>query len=276
MDEHTLFGIMSTTKAMTTAGIALLVEDGVLPWDDPVTKWVPEFAMPDHYVTRELTVLDLVTHRAGLADTDLLQLRWDLDDEGIFRRVRDLEPAYSFRAGYVSPNIMFGLAGHVIERASGMTWAAFLHRRPQEPLGVTRTFCSWRAVAERGGANVSAPHEMVADTVTVITEDPADAIPAAGAVWSTAADMARWMRFLLDSARVGEERLLCGRKSACSPGRAGPRTVRAGSFRTIAGRSSPFIRGVSTAGSRLWGSCPTSGSASSCWRIWITPSSDMH
>lgn len=208
VDEHTLFGIMSTTKAMTAAGIALLVQEGVMAWDDPVTKWVPEFQMPDPYVTRELTILDLLTHRAGLGNADLLWLRWDLDAQEIFRRVRDLEPAYSFRAGYVYQNIMFGLAGHVIERASGRSWATFMRERLWEPIGMTRTFASWRAVTERGGTNVSAPHEVIADTVAVITEDPVDAIPSAGAVWSTAADMARWVRLLLDSARVGDTRLL--------------------------------------------------------------------
>lgn len=211
VDEHTLFGIMSTTKAMTSTGIALLVEDDVLRWSDPVTKWVPEFEMPDPYVTRELHLLDLLTHRAGLGNADLLWLRWDLDDEEILRRVRDLAPAYSFRDGYIYQNIMFGLAGHVTERASGMSWAAFMRERLWAPLGMTRTFASWRDVDASGDPNVSAPHEIIGDTIAVITEDPVDAIPSAGAVWSTAYDMARWVRFLLDSSRVGDGRLLSER-----------------------------------------------------------------
>lgn len=210
VDAHTLFGIMSTTKAMTAAGIALLVEAGDMTWDDHVTRWVPEFQMPDPYVTRELSVLDLLTHRAGLGNADLLWVRWDLDPDEIYRRVRHLTPAYSFRAGYVYQNIMFGLAGRVIERASGLPWAAFMRERLWAPIGMTRTFGSWRAVTERGGTNVSAPHALIADTIAVLTEDPADAIASAGAVWSTATDMARWVRFLLDSARVGDTRLLSG------------------------------------------------------------------
>lgn len=211
VDEHTRFGIMSTTKAMTAMGIALLVEDSVLRWEDPVTRWAPEFEMPDPYVTRELTVLDLLTHRAGLGNADLLWLRWDLEDEEIFRRIRTLEPAYSLRAGYVYQNIMFGLAGHVIERASGKTYAQFLRERLWEPLGMTRTVASWHEVATSGDANVSVPHELFGDRVQVITEDPVDAIPAAGAVWSTAHDMAQWVRFLLDSTRVNGQRWLSER-----------------------------------------------------------------
>lgn len=208
VDEHTLFGIMSTTKAMTSADVALLVEGGALHWEDPVTKWVPEFEMPDPYVTRELMVIDLLTHRAGLGNADLLWLRGDLDEQEIFRRLRLLDPAYSFRAGYTYQNIMVGLAGQVIARAADTSWAAFTRRRLWQPLGMTRTFGSWHDVVNTGDRNVSAPHEIIADTIAVISEDAVDVIPSAGAVWSTAEDMARWVRFLLDSSRVDGKRLL--------------------------------------------------------------------
>jgi len=208
VDQDTRFGIMSTTKAMTSMGIALLVEDGTLHWDDPVTKWVPEFEMPDPYVTHELTVLDLLSHRAGLGNADLLWVRWDMDAKEIFRRVRYLRPAYSLRSGYVYQNIMVGLAGHVIERASGKTFAQFMRERLWGPLGMTRTMATWHDVAASGDANLSTPHHFIGEEVHVINENPVDAIPAAGAVWSTAHDMAQWVRFLLDSTRVNGRRML--------------------------------------------------------------------
>ena len=208
VDEHTLFGIMSTTKAMTSAAIAMLVDDGVVRWDDPVTKWIPEFEMPDPYVTRELTVVDLLTHRAGLGNADLLWVRGDLDEAEIFRRVRYLEPGYSFRAGYTYQNVMYGLAGAVIAKASGMSYGEFLKHRLFEPLGMSRSFVSLSDVRASGDANVSSAHYEVGDTIRVISETPVDVLASAGAVWSTAADMARWVRFLLDSARVNGERLI--------------------------------------------------------------------
>lgn len=202
VDEHTLFGIMSTTKAMTAAALAMLVDDGVLTWDDPVTRWIPEFQMPDPYVTRELTIRDLLTHRAGLGNADLLWVRGDLDRDEIFHRVRDLEPAYSFRAGYTYQNIMYGVAGAVIERASGTPFGAFLSERLWKPLGMERTRASFASVHASADENVSRAHYEIQDTIRVIDDELVDAIPSAGAVWSTAADMTRWMRFLLDSARV--------------------------------------------------------------------------
>ncbi len=208
VDENTLFGIMSTTKAMTSAAIAMLVDDGVVRWDDPVTKWIPEFEMPEPYVTRELTVLDLLTHRAGLGNADLLWARGDLDAAEIFRRVRYLDPAYSFRAGYTYQNVMYGLAGELIARASGIRYGEFLKHRLLDPLGMNRTFTSLASVRESGDNNVSSSHFEIRDTITVIEEEGVDVLASAGAVWSSASDMARWMQFLLDSARVGGQDLI--------------------------------------------------------------------
>jgi CubicO group peptidase (beta-lactamase class C family) len=208
VDEHTLFGIMSTTKAMTSAAIAMLVDDGLVRWNDPVTKWIPEFEMPEPYVTGELTVLDLLTHRAGLGNADLLWMRGDLDDGEIFRRVRYLDPTYSFRAGYTYQNIMYGLAGELIARASGMPYGEFLKDRLLDPLGMSRTLTSLAAVRESADDNVSSSHFEIRDTIRVIEEEAVDVLASAGAVWSNASDMARWMQFLLDSARVGGQGLI--------------------------------------------------------------------
>lgn len=208
VDPATLFGIMSTTKAMTAFAVALLVDEGRLDWDDPVSRWVPEFAMPDPYVTADLRVRDLLTHSAGLGGADLLWTRGDLAAAEIFRRLRGLEPAYPLRGGFAYQNVMYGLAGEVIARASGMSWAEFLRRRLFNPLGMTRTYATLGLMRQAADPNVSAPHYRIRDTVRVIGEDSVDPIPAAGAVWSTAEDMALWARFLLDSARVGGRRLL--------------------------------------------------------------------
>lgn len=208
VDEHTLFGIMSTTKAMTAAAIAMLVDEGKVRWDDPVSKWIPELQFPDPFLAREVTVRDLLTHNTGLGNADLLWARGDLALPEILRRVRHLRPAYSLRASFVYQNVMYGAAGEVIARASGMSYADFLQARLFRPLGMTRTYATFGAAAAARDANMSRAHYRIRDTVRVIAEDTVDAVPAAGSVWSTASDMARWARFLLDSARVGGKRLI--------------------------------------------------------------------
>ena len=214
VDEHTLFGIMSTTKAMTTAALAMLVDDGKVAWNDPVSKWLPEVQFPDPYLGRELTVRDLLTHNTGLGSADMLWTRGDLELPEILRRIRYMQPAYSLRSGFQYHNVMYGAAGEVIARASGMTWDDFVRTRIFVPVGMSRTFPTYRATAATRDANISSAHYRVRDTVRVIAEDLVDAVPAAGSVWSTASDMARWARFLLDSARVDGKRLISARNFA--------------------------------------------------------------
>lgn len=208
VDEHTLFGMMSTTKAVTALALALLVDEGKLGWADPVRRWVPEFEMPDPYATRDLRVLDLLTHNAGLGNADLLWARGDLEAAEIFRRVRLVPSAYPLRGGFVYQNIMYGLAGEIVARASGMSYGEFLRRRIFNPLGMSESYASHAAMAASGSSNVSAPHFRIRDTVRTIEDETVDVLPAAGAIWSSATDMATWLRFLLDSGSVAGRRIV--------------------------------------------------------------------
>ena len=211
VDDQTLFGIMSTTKAFTAMAIAMLVDEHKLAWNDPVTKWLPQLEFPDVLQSRELTVKDLLTHNTGLGNADLLWTRGDLSRDEILRRVRFLTPAYSMRNGFVYQNVMYAAAGEVVARASGMSWEDFIRTRIFQPLGMTRSYPTLGLMRAAHDANVSSPHFKIRDTVRVIDDEPADPIESAGAIWSTASDMAKWMRFLLDSGRVSGTRLVSER-----------------------------------------------------------------
>ncbi|HLM02680.1 MAG TPA: serine hydrolase domain-containing protein, partial [Pyrinomonadaceae bacterium] len=140
VDENTQFAIASNSKAFTTASLAILVDEGKLKWDDKVSQYLPEFQMSDPYVTRELTVRDLVTHRSGL-DTfsgDLLWYETTYSADEILRRVRFLKPVSSFRSRYGYQNLMFTAAGRIVEKISGKSWSDFVRERILTPLGMTR------------------------------------------------------------------------------------------------------------------------------------------
>ena len=66
VDENTLFGVASNSKAMTAGALGILVDEGKIKWDDKVTDYIPEFKMYDPYVTDAFTIRDLLTHRSGL------------------------------------------------------------------------------------------------------------------------------------------------------------------------------------------------------------------
>lgn len=208
VDARTLFGMMSTTKAMTALAVAMLVDSGKVAWDDPVTKHLPWFQLSDPYVTRELTVRDLLRHNSGLGNADLLWVRGDLSTRTILERVRGLKLAYSMRSGFVYQNVMYQVAGEVIAAASGMPWEQFVKSRIMDPIGMTRSQPTLLAMRGMHDANVSAAHFEIDGVVRAIEESPVDPVPAAGAAWSSAEDAGKWVRFLLDSGRVGGKRLV--------------------------------------------------------------------
>src|SRR6478735_226583 len=109
VDENTLFQIASNTKAFTAAALAILVDEKKLNWDDKVSKYLTDFQLYDPWVTNELTIRDLLSHRVGLAtfSGDLLWYQTTYPTDEILRRVRYLKPVRGFRAGYGYQNLMF-------------------------------------------------------------------------------------------------------------------------------------------------------------------------
>ena len=203
VDAHTRFGIASNTKAFTATALALLVEEGKLEWDAPVVAYLPWFQMWDPWVTREITVRDLLVHRSGLALGQGDLLGWppsDLTREEIVYAVRYLEPATSFRSAYAYDNILYHVAALVIEAVSGRTWEEFVTARIVWPLGMNETKVTRASTREEG--NVATPHAPVNDTVRPVKPFDASNTNAAGGINSTPHDMARWLVVQLDSGRV--------------------------------------------------------------------------
>ncbi|HEX4684832.1 MAG TPA: serine hydrolase [Gemmatimonadaceae bacterium] len=205
-DEHTRFAIGSTTKAMTSASLAMLVDEGKLHWDDHVTQYIPELQLYDPYATHELTIRDLLTHRTGLPGTDMFWARWEYPRSEIIRRLRYIPPETSFRSTWEYQNVMYSLAGTIIERVSGMPWETFVRQRIFAPLDMNETEPLVATI--RGKPNVAVPHVLAGDSVRVVPMRSTDPVASAGSVWSSVSDMSKWMRFVLDSGRVGSKRLI--------------------------------------------------------------------
>ena len=135
---QTLFRIASNTKAFTTAALAMLVDERKLRWDDPVIDHLPGFQMYDPYVTHEMTIRDLLTHRSGLGlgAGDLMFFPpSDIGRDEIVRRLRFIKPATSFRSAYAYDNLLYLVAGQVIGAVSGKSWDDFVKDRIFTPLG---------------------------------------------------------------------------------------------------------------------------------------------
>lgn len=206
VDTHTLFAIGSTTKAMTAALVGMLVDENKLSWDDPVIKHLPWFQLKDPYLTREITVRDLLTHRGGLGNADYLWYGQSLEPQEILSRVRLIEPAYSLRSSFIYQNVMYAAAGAVIEAVSGQTWEQVMRARIFEPLDMRESIATADTLAQQ--PNVAMPHDMIDGQVRVIQNASVGGVAPAGSVWSSVNDMSKWMQMLLNGGTVGNRLLL--------------------------------------------------------------------
>jgi CubicO group peptidase (beta-lactamase class C family) len=205
VDSQTLFGIASNTKAFTATALALLVEEGKIRWDAPVIDYLPSFRLSDPYVTSEITVRDLLVHRSGLGLGAGDLLWWPpstYNRKEITHRLRFIPLQTSFRSAYAYDNVLYTVAGEVIETVSGQTWEDFVSSRILAKVGMNGSNVRHSAAGE--GKNVATPHASVDGKVQVVKPFASDNTNPAGGVNSSAEDMARWLIVQLDSGRVAD------------------------------------------------------------------------
>ena len=206
VDPNTVFIAASTTKAFTAALMAMLVDSGRVRWNAPVTTYLPGFQLFDPYVTRELTVRDLLSHRSGLGRADALWYGSTYPRDEVLRRLRFERPSWSLRAQYGYNNNMFIAAGQVIAAVAGRPWDDVVRERIFQPLGMSRTTTSVTAV--RAMDDVATPHARYDGRMTPIAWRNFANVGSAGAINTTVRDMAEWVRFQLARGTVGGRRLL--------------------------------------------------------------------
>lgn len=132
----TIFPTGSTGKAVTVAALATLVDAGKIAWDDKVIDRLPGFQMYDPWVTREITIRDLLVHRSGLGlgAGDLLFVpRTNIPRAEAVRRLRYIKPATSFRSDYAYDNVLYMVAGQLIEAVTGETWEEYVRKHVFAP-----------------------------------------------------------------------------------------------------------------------------------------------
>jgi len=201
-----LFNIASCSKAFTAAGIALLVQEGRLGWDDRVVDHVREFRMSDPWITAHMTVRDLLSHRCGLATFagDLLWYGSDYDDAEVLRRLEKLPITQSFRGQFGYQNLMYMVAGMVIQRTAGKSWEDFVGERFFVPLGMKNTCtCAQRLPTD---AECAIPH---IDGVPIPDHEFVACKPAA-AIYASVHDLGAWVCMLVNGGAVDGKPLLTG------------------------------------------------------------------
>ncbi|MEI9956061.1 MAG: serine hydrolase domain-containing protein [Ferruginibacter sp.] len=206
VDENTLFGIASNSKAFTTAALGMMVDEGKLKWDDKVTDYIPEFKMYDPYVTESFTIRDLLTHRSGLGlgagDLMIFPDSNNFNKKDIIHNLRYLKAVSSFRTKYDYDNNLYIIAGEVLARVSGMSWEDFIEKRIMQPLGMVTSRASITRIPNRN--NIVMPHAPVNGKVQAIDIEWSETANAAGGIVSNITDLSKWLIMQMDNGKYGD------------------------------------------------------------------------
>ncbi|MFT5758761.1 MAG: CubicO group peptidase (beta-lactamase class C family) [Alteromonadaceae bacterium] len=213
VNADTLFGIASNTKAMTAALIAQLVDQGKLSWKSKVIDIIPEFQMPDAYVTREFTITDLLSHNSGLGlgAGDLMiwpDTTHTIDD--IIKGIKYLPEVSSFRSEYAYDNLMYIVAGEVIARITGKSWEENITNNIFKPLGMNTSKAKFSLI-EQENKNIARAHVPLKGEINVVGGNFIEKFHSAAAVASSVNDMSLWLKAQLNKGRYqlnGEDKQL--------------------------------------------------------------------
>ena len=192
VDVDTLFAIGSCSKAFTTFGMGLLVDEGKLAWDTPLREYLPDFRLADPVATELATPRDIVTHRIGLPRHDFVWYGSAATRRELYEGLRHLPPSKTFRQGFQYNNLMYMTAGVLIERISGQTWEKFIRERIFEPLGMARSQFSVRD--SETSDNAALPYDWEAGKSTLIPFRNLDAIGPAGSINASIREMLPWLK----------------------------------------------------------------------------------
>ncbi len=209
VDDRTIFAIGSSSKAFTAAAVAMLADDKKLTLDGKASGYYPGFQLADPYASRELSVRDLLSHRSGLARGELVWYGSGYDRDEIVRRVRFLQPTWSFRSQFGYQNIMYVTAGQIVAKLGGATWDDFVRDRILVPLNMTSSTTSIRQ--NTGRPNLASPHADVEGQIKPVEWRNIDNAGAAGSINSNAVDMAQWLRLQLGKGMYSGKRLISER-----------------------------------------------------------------
>lgn len=195
VDGNTLFGIASNSKSFTAAALAMLVDEGKIKWDDKVIQHLPEFKMYNEYVTNEFTIRDLLTHRSGLGlgagDLMIWPDGHNFTAKDIVKNIQYLKPVSAFRTKYDYDNLLYVIAGEVIEKVSGLSWCDFIEQRIMKPIGMDHSAASWNRLKDT--TNTIVPHVPTDGKLEIIPRYKNHIFDAAAGIYASTNDLSKWL-----------------------------------------------------------------------------------
>ena len=205
VNADTLFGIASNTKAMTSALLAGLVDEGKLTWQTKVIDIIPQFQLPDAYVTREFTIIDLLSHNSGFglgAGDLMIWPETTLTNQDVIKGLKYLPQVTSFRSEFAYDNLMYIIAGEIIAKLTGKPWQEVIQSQIFDKLGMNNSYAKFSLIP-RSNENVARAHVPLDGKLHVVGGNFLEKFSSAGSVASSVNDMSLWLKAQLNQGQYG-------------------------------------------------------------------------
>lgn len=208
VNQHTLFYIASATKAFTALSLALLVEDGLLKWDEPLKNTLPDFETADSYMTDHITLIDLLAHRTGIAEFPILGDS-AVTRKALYERLKEFAPNQAFRTTFQYSNSLYAIAGYLVELVTGQQWEDFVAERILSVLDMNHS--DFAFLSNQGHPNRSRLYYMDKDRLQPYTgaeDQKYDTWGPAGSINANSLDMGNWLLFWVNRGVYKGKRLV--------------------------------------------------------------------
>jgi len=208
--DKTIFPIGSSTKAFTSSTIGMLVDEGKMGWDDPVTDYLPYFTMAidSEDANDQITIRDMLCHRTGFPRMGLLFASGAVPQDEILQAATAAEPWAAFRDKFYYNNVMYMAAGTAAASAAGSSWDEMITGRIFEPLGMESSSTSFTQVQDNSLLSLGYLWEETLNDYRYKPMRNLDNIGPAGSINSNVLDMAQWLRFQLSDGEYEGTRLI--------------------------------------------------------------------
>ena len=198
VSSKTLFPIASNTKLFTSVAMGMLVEEGKLAWDEPISKYVPQITFYNQELYNTVTLRDMLAHRTGISRHDFIWYKSDFTREELFERLKYLEPAQPIRQSSLYNNLMYAAAGYSLELITGKTWEDFVEENIFNPLNMNSTLFTIEDMERQD--DFAFPYYEERETDKLVKRPfyrEQQGIGPAGAIISNIEDMSKWVIALI-------------------------------------------------------------------------------
>lgn len=208
MAADTQLAIGSATKAFTGLSVLMLQDEGKLSIDDSPKKYLPYFKINNPETDKNIQIRDLLSHSSGLNRTDLAMITGKLNRVELIKVVGDAKPVAGLREKFLYQNIMFTAAGEIVAEVTKKPWETFVPERIFAPLGMSNSTMSVKQMQKAKDYSFGYQYNFDTKETTKLPTRVIDTIAPAGAINSSANDMAKWLKFVLNEGELDGKRLV--------------------------------------------------------------------